>query len=117
MTKSVAEILHLVETLAHRLMEPVDDEMGVGGWRDESAVRMSETSVELPPRSDWSTNFRPCLSVRGTCHGVRIHLASMAATPMTSCLHSDARFGKPPERAAGNVLVTARLSAFEATRL
>ncbi|MGA2835536.1 MAG: hypothetical protein ABSF84_02960 [Acidimicrobiales bacterium] len=35
MTRSVVEILQLVEILAHRLTEPVDDAMRAGGWREE----------------------------------------------------------------------------------
>jgi hypothetical protein len=70
MTPLVAEILQLVEALAHRLTEPIDDEMRACGWCDESAVRMSETLVklaakirlvdDLPPKSE-----RPWDMIRG----------------------------------------------------
>jgi hypothetical protein len=76
MTPSVAEILQLVETLAQRLTEPITDDMRAGGWRDESALRMSEALDmfaakirlvdDLPPKSE-----RPWDMIRGLdSHGI-----------------------------------------------
>lgn len=70
MTPSAAEILEVVETLARRLTVPITDEMRAGGWRDESAISMSEALDrfaakirlvgDLPPKSE-----RPWDMIRG----------------------------------------------------
>jgi hypothetical protein len=97
-------------------MESVDDEMRAGGWRDESAVRMSETLVKLAAKIRLvdelpAVSERPWDMPRGL-DPLGIH----GGEPSGELLHSDARFGKLPDRASGNVLVTARLSVFEGTR-
>jgi hypothetical protein len=76
MTPSVAEILQLVETMARRLKQPVDNEMRAGGWSDKSAVSMSDaldkfadkirSADELPAMSE-----RPWDMIRGLdSHGI-----------------------------------------------
>ena len=70
MTTRAAETLQEIEQLRLRLMEPIDEEMRSGGWRQESATSMAGVLEELaakirlvgeiPPKSE-----RPWDMIRG----------------------------------------------------